>query len=111
MKNNIKINSDFYFKGEISAEWNSTFFPLDSCSEKIHTAGFLVVCTLLVFTIGIKDIFECFMMVLNYRSSVLKPRSPIIFAIPALRKRRIHVHCAAYHFRIFSISLFCLPLY
>ena len=25
--------------------------------------------------IGIKDIFECFMMVLNYRSAVLKPRS------------------------------------
>ena len=23
-----------------------------------------------------------------------------IFAIPALHKRRVHVHCAAYHFRI-----------
>ena len=27
-------------------------------------------------TIGIKDTFECFMMVLNYRSATLKPRSP-----------------------------------
>ena len=23
-----------------------------------------------------------------------------IFAIPTLRKRRVHVHCAAYHFRV-----------
>ena len=29
------------------------------------------------FRIGIKDKFSCFMMVLNYRSAVLKPRSPI----------------------------------
>ena len=26
--------------------------------------------------IGIKDIFECFMMVLNYRTAVLKPLKP-----------------------------------
>ena len=26
--------------------------------------------------IGIKDVFECFMMVLNYRSAALKPQSP-----------------------------------
>ena len=28
------------------------------------------------YIIGIKDVFECFMMVLNYRVAVLKPRSP-----------------------------------
>ena len=27
-----------------------------------------------VYFIGIKDTFECFMMVLNYRAAVLKPR-------------------------------------
>ena len=27
------------------------------------------------YNIGIKDIFECFMMVLNYRAAALKPRS------------------------------------
>ena len=27
------------------------------------------------YNIGIKDIFECFMMVLNYRAAVLKPQS------------------------------------
>ena len=29
-----------------------------------------------LYNIGIKDTFECFMMVLNYRAAVLKPRSP-----------------------------------
>ena len=28
------------------------------------------------FDTGMKDIFECFMMVFNYRLAVLKPRSP-----------------------------------
>ena len=28
-----------------------------------------------------------------------------IFAIPALRKRRVHVHCAAYHFRMICLWL------
>ena len=32
--------------------------------------------TILDYVIGIKDIFECFMMVLNYRAAVLKARSP-----------------------------------
>ena len=58
-----------------------------------------------VCVIGIKDIFECFMMVLNYRSATLKPRYFIcrsIFAISELRKRRVQGHCAAYHFRVFN---------
>ena len=29
-----------------------------------------------LFIIGIKDVFECFMMDLNYRAAILKPRSP-----------------------------------
>ena len=32
--------------------------------------------SLMVFNIGIKDVFECFMMDLNYRAAILKPRSP-----------------------------------
>ena len=36
----------------------------------------LFVCIMSYYIIGIKDIFECFMMVLNYRAAALKPRSP-----------------------------------
>ena len=40
-----------------------------------------------VYIIGIKDIFECFMMVLNYRSAVLKPEglSALVQQIDSLK--------------------------
>ena len=33
---------------------------------------FVINCLYISINIGIKDIFECFMMVLNYRAAVLK---------------------------------------
>ena len=67
----IKIN----YNTRATHSYNIVIFICDIFFFCIcHSGSFPIVHGSL--NIGIKDIFECFMMVLNYRAAVLKARSP-----------------------------------